>query len=285
MSEAVGVDWIEVITTTIKTDWFKILIGSGGIATFLTLLYNRRAARRQEIVDMAKFRIEKISDKTKSYMELNRYSVLLCNQLSDLRVDPQLLDDYMFSCSVFYYLIRFFKILHRIFLTEGGIVLSNQDAEAICTNLAVLSLGTFGDTFSPVARAHMTKIIPDGATIDQLDFIMQHDPIARNLHNRFVMWLRDPTNNNIIDTLYKRLFCLAEILIYELNVVYEIWYRKTFYSSEQISADCKHYLMNDRLFVDEQGNTVSIRDKHPNYYYRLFRQRRTRWSRLGGYPN
>lgn len=250
-----------------------IPIGVAIFTIFLTRWYQEESRKRQEIVDMSKFRMMKISKKAKSYVDLQRYSLVLSFQLGRIRNNTDLLNDYQFLASTFYYMIKFLKATNRIVLIEDSIILGNVDAETVVTELDNLVYVAFGRIYGSIVLQDVVKIITDDATLDNLDTIIRNDAMALSYYNRFCQWLRDQRNHPIIDILSVRLLCLSDLLIYELNVVFERWYDEVFYISEHLRPQSTDFIRNMAMFEDEEDNPRRMIDVFPRYYNRLFQTR------------
>ncbi len=265
-------------------DWYKIagIIGGGGlVGTILTLLYNSRATKRQEIVDMSKFRMVKISRKVKSYLCLTKYSNVLSARFNEIHSQRDLLNDSIFLSRTFYALIKFLQISYRILMKEDSIVLGNQAAESVLVNLHGLAYSSFVRIYGPIDIEILRKILPEDETFDALDRILASDDEARNYYNSFIAWISDFTNNDVVMMIHVWLFCLSEILMYELNLVFQRWYDEPFYVSTHLNPRCLKYIEETPMFPNaNQSGYLLLREQFPRYYSRLYSKmkHRTFWE-------
>lgn len=232
MSEAV--DWLKIVITILESDLFRVIIGGGGAAALLTLLYNKRATRRQEIVDMGKIRIDRISkDAQKYHLRIERYAL-------DLSRSLQTPND---SYKMFYDLARFLEHLERAKKDGKLLYLSDTDAETAVIGALATAWHLLVSRLNAHYQAYLKKLFNENETVLDVENKIMNDPKTSAIFREFLRWYNDNRDSACRASRY--LYYYHELLIYELNVTYELWYGYKVRANRELSAECRRMVYEE----------------------------------------
>ena len=259
---------------TIDLTAITITIIGSATATGITFLYNWMARRRQEYVEMARFRMNKIGKAEKSYLDLIRYSSVLQRLLKDFDPSPKRLMDKR----SFYYLISLIKAMKKLTDDVGGFLLINHDAEKAIINLHINIVNLIRDKlFTDLEVGELRESFLDSFTLLDLNNKLLYDKRVRLLFHRWKKWLKNKDNSEDVSQLRKSLLCYYDLLTLELNTVYKLWYEselnfferrfhyRTIEARNYLNKETKDYLRKEKLFDGQYLNM-----KFPAYYRKLF---------------
>ena len=246
-------DWITLAT---------IFFGGGGAVSLLTLLYNELAKKRQETIDMAKFRIEKINEKYNDYIDLIRHSFALYYYLDKLND----LSDFQ-KTSLFLSALQFLQITDRI-SKNGNFLLSNQDAESLLHDLVGFMWNKFKDVFPDFDYVKFRSLNSRKSLVNLKIAIDNPGSDYNKYYDQLLNWLSAQSETEIRKT--KMVFkCISEFLNLELNIIFHLWYNKKFKASDLLKDETIQYLMQEHNF-SQGSDTIRLRKFYPKIYNRLF---------------
>lgn len=189
------------------------LTAGGGIATGLTIANNWLIKRRQHKLNMSDVRIQTISKFSPLYNKLALYnSWNLSNQLNLPREKRD-------TVLMFFYVCNILNLRRQIVNQIGDLQFADLTAETIIgdlgRNIASLIVAQFGQYKSSL----MTSLVDS-----DLPFYEFHDTILKehsDLLHDFEEWITRP---EISEQLEKNCRWYSQLIMYELNYVYMIWY-------------------------------------------------------------
>ncbi len=260
MSESSTQDWIQLVVT--------IMLGSGGVITGLGFLFDYLSKKRQELLDMARFRMEKISNRLEDYILFTHFSNWLAGSLSEVMVKPNLKDNRHFSIEQFYYYIGYLQTSRDVFVNRGGFALSDQDAEN-----AILALHNTVRTtlkiYDVVNTSKVRQLIEKNASADDLERVLDdsYEADARTYFDEFVDWMFDANNSQQNRRAYAALRCITELMTFEINYTFEKWYNKKFTTRKHLSSEVRDFLWNEQLFFDSK-----LIEANEPYFRKIFEQ-------------
>lgn len=242
-----------------------ILVGTGGVGTFITWYYDHRTKKREESISMAKFKMKKIDGKYNDYWDLISYSAQLSAYLNKLSDTPSKFDKEVIFISI----LKLLQIINKI-NNNGSFLLASQEAETVISELAIY------------VQRKMRMVYPqyEFLTFRSLDSTIPFEEIGKKIddnstdyHKYFeelFKWILKPENSDETFKIKMTSKCLSELLIFELNVIYEVWYNRKFEASEFLSQESKEYLVRTHNFGDEPNHPILLNSFSPTYFTRIY---------------
>ncbi len=263
-----GFDWSSFLTI-----FLTILLSSGVVAGVVGALlgnfFDKKARARAEVVDMARFRMEKISNRLKDYIPCLQFCGWLSYSLRQSLDKPSTRDDRISLIILFYFYIGFLQTVRRTILLGDGLALADQNAETVIAelyNTAKMSL----QIFDLVTEAKVRQLIEENESLNDLESVIDndYDVEGRNFFSQFVNWVYDPRHSQQVRIAHAALRCLSELLKYEINYTFEKWYNRKFTTEELISPCARNFLYNEPLFEN-----LKLVDWLNDYFRKLFEDR------------
>ncbi len=268
MVDGTGIDWNQIVTIA------SIIGGGGSVAGLLTFFYNLWARKRQEYVEMARYKMSKIGEAEKTYLDLVRHASVLYGILKNFNQSSKSLMDKR----SFYYLISFMKGTAGLKENVGGYLLISHDAERAIITLHNGILDFIREKlFDDIEISEIRVSFLDSFSLVDLHRKLCYDERTRMFFSRWKKWLRDEKSLADILILRKMLLCYFDLLTLELNIVYKLWYEselnvfekglhsRTIEAKNYLSLETKNYLQTEKLFGNQD-----LKTKFPNYYKKLF---------------
>jgi hypothetical protein len=225
-------------------DPFTILVSGGVITTVLTLFANWLIKRRQQRVDMSKIKIQTITKVVPLYNQIALYNS--SNLSYELGKDNQDRD----AVLMLYYICNIMNIRKQIIKKIGDIQLDNIDAERIIGNLYNNIITRIKGHFGHVDSDRMLHLVDNDIAYHRF-----HQKVSsgndNDLYQKFVHWIY---GEEITSEIERNCRWFAELIMYELNYVYRIWYNEP-PDIFRLSQDLLNYLATN----------------HPKYYHRIMK--------------
>jgi len=255
MSSLATADW---------TTWVSIILGSGGVVSLLTLLYNSVTKRREQEVSMAQFRMRKIDTKTENYIDIITFSHQLHSFLNGSPV---------FSTP--YYKVAAFVTAHKFVLgiyklvEKGSFLLGDQDAETVLGDLTNFMINQFRKIY-PEFEFNRFKSLNSSLEIEKIKEEIESGSNDYNKYfSMFFNWVNDPKNKSELRHFRMTSKCLSECLSFELNELYRIWYGRKFHPKKLISAESREYLLREHNFGFDDQHPKLLNVSNPSYFQKL----------------
>lgn len=254
-----------------------LLIPGGFGAGIFEHFRNKWIREREELVEMAKFRMETISKKAKLYLDLHRYGLNYADRLRELISSPEKTNDDSFCISAFYRAIKFLQVGDEIFLKSDSIILSDQDAENIIVELYAIAYSYLQELYGSSDISKLKSLVDYGVPYHEFEESVKYNRREiKNFFNKFIDVLKNnlQQNKSQIEKSQKALYCLSDLLIYELNLVFELWYGKKFYTGVSIRPESLKYLEEELFFYNNKKKEFQLlRDAYPEYFTKVFFKR------------
>jgi hypothetical protein len=206
------------------------LFTGGGITTGLTLLINWLIQRRQRKQSITEVRIRAIAKSAPLYNKIALYNAWnLSHQLMLSREERN-------TKLMFYYACNILNLRRQIVNTIGDLQFADLTAETIISDLGRAITSSISDHFGPVNSSLMTSIVDN-----DLPFHEFHDVILRDwvdLFHNFEQWI---AKDEISIQIERNCRWYAQLIMYELNFVYMIWYDEP-PSFMRLDPDLRSYL-------------------------------------------
>jgi hypothetical protein len=209
---------------------YGALVTGGGIAAALTIANNWLMKIRQHKLNMSDVRIRTISKSAPLYNKIAVYNAWnLSHQLT-------LPNEQRNTELMFYYVCNMLNLRHQIVNAIGDLQFADLTAETIIGDLGRNITTSITGHFGPVDSSLMTSLVDN-----DLPFHKFHDIISRDqadLFHNFEQWI---ARNEISVELERNCRWYAQLIMYELNYVYMIWYGEP-PSLQLLSPDLRAYL-------------------------------------------
>lgn len=208
-----------------------LLAGGTVAATAITLFSNWLLKRREERLDISKQKMSEITKSMPNYTQMASYYKALAVQLSEQKKDQTI---------CLYYTCRALCLQRQLFIKVGAFQLDDLDAESILAKLSGELLTTLSKELSITERLKLTDLISETSTFD--DFLNTISlPHNQALVQRFYSWLN---TSNSLQELSKNCTWFRDLLIFEINHVYELWYgtNPEYYNKDTLKPELFKYL-------------------------------------------
>jgi hypothetical protein len=204
----------------------------GAVATAFTLLIESIRdwiiKRREEYVDISKYKIDSISKSRPNLIKQASYYNAIHAQLTDNDTNPELCFFYM--CNIL--------MLNKIFFeTYGQIQFDNRLAEDTIGAIGDKILSSLDESLGLESSARMETLARLELSYDEFKRVII--PTNDNLYKKFSTWLYVTKSS---DDMIKSCKTYAELIMLELNIIYQIWYKKQKPSYIFLSKDVRNYL-------------------------------------------
>jgi len=254
MSSAETPVWVYIAT---------IILGGGGAVSLLTWFYDKLAKKREETVDMAKFRMEGINKKYNDYMNLIQHSFALYHYLDNLNE----LSEYE-KTSLFLKALLFLQTTDRI-VKNGNFLLADQDAESVISDLVGFNWIQFRKIFPDFDYVKFRSLDSQKPFMEIKAAIDTTGDDYNTYYNQFFSWLTNPQNKTELHKIKMVSKCINELLNLEVNRVFELWYNRKFHVHDLLGDDTIQYLINEHNF-SYSSRTLRLIEFYPRYYKKLF---------------
>jgi hypothetical protein len=189
------------------------LTAGGGIAAGLTIANNWLMKRRQHKVNMSNIRMQTISKAAPLYNKIALYNAWnLSHQLT-------LPNDQQNTELMFYYACNILNLRRQIVNTIGDLQFTDLTAETIIGDLGRNITGSIARDFGPIDLSIMTSLVDDDLPFHRFHQIILEDHAA--LFHKFEQWI---ARRDIAEELERNCRWYSQLIMYELNYVYMIWY-------------------------------------------------------------
>jgi hypothetical protein len=222
-----------VSVQTTAQDPLTILLTGGLITTGLTLFVNWLIKRRQQRVDMSKIKIQTITQVAPLYNQISLYNS--CNLSHELNKPNQDRD----AVLMMYYICNTMNIREQIKKKIGDIQFDNIEAERIIGDLYRNIITPIKENFGHVDLSRMIHLVDNDLSYHE--FHHKVSDSDNDLFQKFVLWIY---RENVVSELERNCRWFAQLIMYELNHVYWIWYNEP-PDLSKISPDLLNYLANN----------------------------------------
>jgi len=260
-----------VETTPVWQTVATIILGSGSAVTLLTWYYDRLTKKREEATDMGKFRIDRIEKKYQDYMEFGRYAgqvYAYSKEFSSASGSPigigvriPTIND----AKLFLAALKFSEISDKI-IEKGNFILSDQDAESVLSHLSYLVTNQIQRIFPNEVDYWKFRGLNSMKPITRiLDDIQNSTTTEHVIYNIFSSWFANTNNKYAKEKMEAISNCLSDLIIFELNTVFENWYNRKFNSWELFTKETMSYLLEHKF---DGGKTLA--EAFPRYYNKIY---------------
>lgn len=276
MSFDQSLDWGTMIFSYFKPvlENIPIFVGSGGLLSTVIFVYNHYAKKREETVNMSKYRMDRLERKNNEYMKIIRTSYNISKSLpkycptipttrSATPIIKSTMPDYD-GIELFVSMLNFTRDSNDV-IKHGNFLLTDQEAEGVLSDLTRSSLkiiknDIFKTDYSEFLSLNSTKPLHK-ITSD----ILKSTTVYHKCFDEFNMWAS--RNNSQREALAKILGCISDLLLLEINIAHKSWYgNKKFKSKEFLSEESKNYLFNIHVFDNDMGNGVVTEENFKSRY-------------------
>lgn len=200
--------------------WIQVTAGIIGaiIGTILTSIFNWFSKKRQQERDMWRLKMETISKFAPLYNKIALYNA---NNLSViLKTDPKTRheDDYKM---MMYYLCNILNLKQQINDSIGDLQLTDLESETIIGDLLRTIFQKVKDHFGHLDTSRMTYLTENGIPYHKFHPSVSDNGDNHSLYTKFKEWV---AQRDICEELSSNCRWFAELVMYELNHVYQIWY-------------------------------------------------------------
>jgi len=257
------------VNDTSFLDWVillvPIILGSGGFAALITYLYNVWAKKREELVNMSQFRMRRINKKYNDYLDLILYSMQFSVYLDKVTEQPST----FVKTIVFFSLLKYLQTVRKI-TDHGSFLLSDQDAETVISELTTYNLIQIRTIFTEFDYPKFQELNSNIPLHQIGDKIEEEDSDYKKYCELLFAWITNQENKNQLANLKIRIKLVSQLLNFELNTVYEMWYGEKFFVDKFLSSDTKEYLFGEQAFGEDINKPKLFRYAYPSYYKRIF---------------
>ncbi len=268
------VDWSSVVI---------ILLGSGGVASLvgsvLGYWLDKKAKERAEIIEMAKFRMEKISDRIPDYVILMNLCQWLSVSLRRICDNNSISSDRAFMLTMFWFYVSLLQKSRNVFLFRGGLLLADQDAESVIAGLYNMFKQEM-DAFNFLDGSKVRQLINEDDPPSVLERVIKHEcepnhTEANGYFETFVNWVCYHGNRSKIEHVADVLQCMHELIMFETNYTFEKWYNKRITAAGQLGKETLNLLYEKPLLGSIKGEKKTLRESKPGYFRKIFIDRRS----------
>jgi hypothetical protein len=216
-------------------------IGFGGIiSALITFFANSIIKRREQYLDIAKYKIDAISKSKQYVIQLARCYNTLSGYLLQARTGSS-------STLIMYYMCKILALQSRIFEEVGEMQFDALEAERVIDHYRRKVGTSLLPDFGHVEMYRLADLVKesDGTFLSPDKFIKKYDE-ERALYSKFEEWLNKLPPEKLKELVINcKMFYHLTIL--ELNNVYKVWYKDFSFSSgfKKLDQDLKDRLKQD----------------------------------------
>ena len=223
---------------------------SGGVATALiTPTTNTLLKRRENEIEIKKYRMEILSQYISLYNRLALYTNW--NIIWNIREAKKNEKPIDFSL-IMYYVCDFLQLRKQLIHSLGTLQFDNLDADSIINNLERTIVGIIknGFNYNEIEFSKLSCLVDDNTPYHKFyEKIFENE--NKELFEKFKKFLENKENQTELE---KNCRWYSELIMFELTHIYKIWYKEKPKFSK-LSQDLKEELEKDH--------------DHPNYYKRI----------------
>jgi hypothetical protein len=225
---------------------FLVLLGSGGIlgGTY-EWIRDWFAKRREEYLEIAKYKIETISKVRPKYVQLSTNFNALYDQLHNYDTKEFYTLDY-YMC--LYYICNILSIREAIRTEVGALQLGSLLAEDCLEDLSYEIVKSMEDDkdLGPNSIYKMTRLINNN--VEYQEFLINIRNTNKDIYTNFVKWLHRTHSSTEYQTIKESCGCFAYLLIFEVNRIYKIWYNGKEPKFDDLPDYIGKYLQNNKRY-------------------------------------
>lgn len=236
-----------------------IVFGSGVGVTVITKYHDWLAKKREETLDMAKYRMNRVEKRFNDYIDLMNYAnevSAFTNRFSGT--------NQINSAKLFLSLLRFSEV-HEKLVTKGDLLLTDQEAESVVVDLSHTLAKKIHDIFEReedywgFRELDSTKSLPN-----ILKEIRNPIGIYTYYYKIIVSWfsIQSDQTKKIIELVSSS---IDQVLLFEMNIVFEKWYPNKFVPDTFLSKEVSEYVLRIHEFSKGKLSTA-----YPRYYKKIF---------------
>jgi hypothetical protein len=216
--------------TTVWQLFVSAVISSGVFVVGIEMIHDYFSKKREKLFEIAKYRMETISRAAPYYSRLavyNCWNISWMLEVANENCDYEL---------VFYYLCNVLYLRNKIIQKFGELQLDNLEAEDIIGNLGRTIVNMINKDFGFIDASRMRCLVED-----DLPYHKFHESISndnRDLYKKFRDWISNDGTKNEVE---KNCRWYADLIMLELNRIYEPWYGEP-PNLSRIHGDLRSYL-------------------------------------------
>ncbi|EIJ65440.1 hypothetical protein BD31_I1658, partial [Candidatus Nitrosopumilus salaria BD31] len=243
-----------------------VLPGAGAGITFLySILSKKRDETKNELekkkddaLAMSKYRMDRVNIKFNDYIDLMNYSNQIASYTNRF---PQ--GDEINNVKLFLSLLKFSELDEK-FVARGDLLLTDQDAEDVISQLShALARKIFG-IFQNEPDYWKFRDLNSSRSVARMLKLVKRPNSGYDEHFCSVInWFSNlcPKDKKSLESLAKS---IDELLLYELNLVYDNWYPNKFSSGKFLSKETLDYVSKEHEFSKGRLDKA-----FPKYYEKL----------------
>jgi len=248
-----------------------ILPGAGAGITYLYSLMAKRRdekkAKLQKEMDnalaMSKYRMDRVTTKFTDYIDLTNYAAQIAEYTKRFKISEEIN-----NVKLFLSLLRF-SDLHDKFVAKGDMLLTDQDAEDVIAQLSHSVIRKIFGIFRIESDYWKFRELNSSRSVaSMLRAIRNTNNEYSSYYCTIVTWFAklDESEKKDFSLLAKS---IDELLLYEMNLVYDKWYHNEFFSKKFISLEVLDYLTTKHKFSEGKLTEGKLPIAFPNYYQRI----------------
>lgn len=236
-----------------------IIVGSGGVAGIVAKYYDFLTKKREAVTKMAEYRMKKVDEKFDGYMEL----ASAANQISSYskKFSNQ---DQLNSGKLFLSLLKFSK-MHEEFVTKGDMLLTDHDAESVIVQLSHKIAIIIRDMFQNEIEYWEFRDLDSSKTVAKImKEITNPISIYKSYFEIINKWFKNQNNSETKKSIENITRSIDQLLMFEINLVFQEWYGGKFHPEKFISKETLNYILRSYEFREGKLNKA-----FPKYYTKI----------------
>jgi hypothetical protein len=224
--------------------WLDILIVStltgSVVAAGLTAFTNRLAKRREEYLDMAKYKMDSIFKSKHYFIQMARFYEFLYYQLNGERANFDFMQILYFICNILY-------LREEVRRSFGAIQLGDLGAENVVKETGDKLLSALDQVYLYEDISRLTDLARCNLPYHVFRTRVATDNI--DLLDKLRNWL---SNTMLSDELKKSCLCYRQLILFELNHIFKVWYGREPVFKIDITRDIEEYLLKESSKKENQ---------------------------------
>lgn len=220
-----------------------IAASSGSLAaSVITLIDNHKKKNREGLASISMARWVKISSQMTYYLQMRRYYGEIAKHVASHGIAGSPAQEQQL---LMYYIFKALHVYRKLRVEVGGIILSHPDAEDVVVKLAEFLRNCLDE--QPLGRTYWFKIADILQTTESFTKFVAEMTAPPNavLYTAFINWCNSRTTTQTSEIMSKSK-CLSEVIIFDINIIYEKWYPSKDAFEIELDGDAQKYLRTEK---------------------------------------